>query len=47
MTRSHVFTATHYRGKPAVYDTVARVYYYGFKTMAEARARAAALNANP
>lgn len=38
------FSATHYKGKPAVYDSRSRVYYYGYKTMREAREKAAALN---
>lgn len=47
MTKSYIFTATHYRGKPAVYDTTARVYYYGFASMAAARERAGELNNPP
>ena len=39
-----MFIATHYEGKPAVLDTVARVYYYGFKTMMQAIKKAEALN---
>jgi hypothetical protein len=39
-----MFTATHYKGKPAVFDTVSRVYYYGYKTMQAARNHAAQLN---
>jgi len=38
------FTASHYKGKPCVYDTVARVVYTGFRTMQEARDKAAELN---
>jgi len=38
------FTASHYQGKPCVYDTVARVVYTGFKSMQAARDRAAELN---
>ena len=38
------FTASHYNGKPCVYDTTARVVYTGFRTMQAARDRAAELN---
>jgi hypothetical protein len=38
------FTWTHYKGKPAVYDLDACVYYTGFPSMQAARARAEALN---
>ena len=38
------FIATHYKGKPAVIDTVARVLYFGFRTMRAARERADQLN---
>lgn len=38
------FLATTYQGKPAVYDTVARVYYYGYRTHREAREKAEQLN---
>lgn len=37
------FVATHYKGRPAVFDTVARVYYVGFSSMRKARRRAEAL----
>lgn len=40
----NVFTPTHYKGKPAVYDTVARVFYTGYKSMRAARERAEELN---
>ena len=42
MTR--YFVACTYRGRPAVLDTRARVYYFGFRNMAHARQRAAELN---
>ena len=38
------FIATHYKGKPAVLDTGARVWYFGFRTMRDARERADQLN---
>jgi hypothetical protein len=38
-----VFVATEYKGKPAILDTVARVYYVA-KTMEIAQARANELN---
>lgn len=38
------FTWTMYRGKPAVFDTTARVYYTGYKTMREAIKHAEELN---
>ena len=38
------FIATHYKGKPAILDTVARVWYLGFRTMRDARERAEQLN---
>lgn len=38
------FQACYYRNKPAVFDKTARVYYFGYKTMAEAQAKAHALN---
>lgn len=38
------FLATTYRGKPAVYDTTARVYYFGYGSMRAAREQADALN---
>ena len=39
-----MFVWTMYRGKPAVYDTQARVFYTGYKTVGEARQKAADLN---
>ena len=39
-----MFVATHYQGKPAVYDTTARVYYT-CKTMQRANKWACELNA--
>jgi hypothetical protein len=38
------YTATTYKGKPAILDTVSRVYYFGFSSMREARTRAMELN---
>lgn len=38
------FVATLYKGKPAVYDKIARVFYTGYKTMKEAREKAEELN---
>ena len=38
------FRATTYKGRPAVIDTVARVFYFGFRSMADARRKAAELN---
>jgi len=40
------FVASHYQGKPAVYDMDTRVVYTGFPTMRAARERAETLN-NP
>lgn len=40
-----MFVATTYEGKPAILDTVAHVFYFGFRSMTAARARARALNA--
>lgn len=42
--KANAFTWTLYKGKPAVYDTVARVYYFGYKTMTEAMQKAQTLN---
>lgn len=39
------YIATTYEGKPAILDTLARVYYFGFRSMSAARARAKELNA--
>lgn len=39
-----MFVATTYQGKPAVLDTVARVYYFGYRSMKAAREKAEALN---
>ena len=39
-----MFTWTLYRGKPAVYDTVSRVFYTGYRSMRAAREHADALN---
>lgn len=39
------FVATTYQGKPAVFDMVARVYYFGFRSQEAARKKAADLNA--
>lgn len=39
-----MFCATHYKGKPAVYDKVSRVFYTGYSTMSEARKHAEELN---
>ena len=39
-----MFTACTYKGKPAIFDKVARVYYFGFKTAAQAQSRARELN---
>lgn len=39
-----MFIVTTYEGKPAILDTVARVYYFGFKTKAAAVKRARELN---
>lgn len=38
------FRACQYQGKPAILDTVARVYYFGFRSMRAAQDRAAELN---
>lgn len=38
------FIATRYQGKPAVLDTVARVYYFGYRSMDEAARAARDLN---
>lgn len=40
-----MFKATIYRNKPAVLDTVSRVYYFGYKNMEAAQAHAKELNA--
>ena len=40
-----MFVATHYQVKPAVFDTVAHLYYTGFKTMAAARKKVEELEA--
>jgi len=39
-----MFIATTYKGKPAVLDKVSRVYYFGYRSMAEARRKADDLN---
>ena len=39
------FTVTSYKGRPAVYDTVARVYYTGFASYVAAQKRCDELNA--
>jgi hypothetical protein len=39
-----MFIATTYKGKPAVLDTKTRVYYFGYKSMKEARDKATELN---
>ena len=39
-----VYEACRYQGKPAVFDRVTRVFYYGFKTMRAAKTRADSLN---
>jgi hypothetical protein len=44
MTVRRPFSVTTYQGRPAIYDQVARVYYFGFKSMAAARERCRALN---
>lgn len=38
------FVAMIYQGKPAVYDKDTAVFYYGFKSLNAARAKALALN---
>ena len=38
------FIATQYKGKPAIYDKQARVFYFGFKTIRAAAIRARELN---
>lgn len=38
------FIATQYKGKPAIYDKQARVFYFGFKTIGDAAIRARQLN---
>ena len=38
------FSATMYKGKPAVYDRVARVFYTGYKSHMDAVHHANALN---
>lgn len=40
------YQATHYQGKPAVWDNAGKVMLTGFRTMQEARERANTLN-NP
>lgn len=39
-----MFSACNYQNKPAVFDSKARVYYFGFRTMAQARKKAQELN---
>jgi hypothetical protein len=39
-----MFTATRYNGRPAVYDKLARVFYFA-RSMVAAQKRARALNA--
>lgn len=41
-----VFVVYTFEGKPAILDTVANVWYTGFKTYQEAQERADALNNN-
>lgn len=38
------FIVSVYQGGPAIFDTVARVWYFGFRTMRAARERADQLN---
>lgn len=42
-----MFVTTMHNGKPAIFDTIAKVYYTGFKTYAEARQKADELNRPP
>jgi len=39
-----MFQACIYKGKPAVFDTIARVYYFGYRTMEDAKKKAHDLN---
>lgn len=38
------FIATIYKGKPAIYDKLTRVYYWGYNSMTEANKAANDLN---
>lgn len=42
--KQNSFSATHYKGKPAVFDRVARVFYTGYKSMRAAHQHADDLN---
>ena len=38
------FSATIYKGRPAIFDSVTRVFYTGYKTQEDARRHAEQLN---
>ncbi len=40
----NIYQACRYHNKPAIFDTITHVYYFGFKTMKQARERAEQLN---
>lgn len=39
-----MYQACYYKSKPAIFDTVTRIYYFGYKSMKQARTRAKELN---